>query len=112
MNKSSFSVAALAVASIAASPLAAKESENETSMRQIAECGYVIYQVEREGIALEYGAETWDSIVTQVSQGTGLEARPYLEMAQAKYKRMERKMGADYAFERLKKRAQECNAQL
>lgn len=112
MKKRSYSVAGLVIAGIATSPLAAKESENEQAMRQIAECGYVIYQVEREGVALQYGAETWDSIVTQVGQGTGLEARSYLEMAQAKYKRMERKMGADYAFKRLKKRAQECNAQL
>lgn len=112
MKISSISVAALAIAGIATSPLAAKESENEKSMRQIAECGYVIYQVEREGVALEYGAEMWDSIVTQVSQGTGLEARPYLEMAEAKYKRIERNMGADYTFERLKERAKECNAQL
>lgn len=96
----------------AITPAAAKKSEEETLMQLAAECGYVISQAEGEGSQMSHGSDTWNTIVSNVSQSTGLDARPYIEMAVAKYKRMQRKMGADYTFKRLKNRAQECNAQL
>ncbi len=112
MKRFALFTAAAALSGTALAPVHAKESENETMMRQVAECGYVVSQAENEGVALKHGAATWDSIVSQVSQGTGLDAKPYLEQARATYKRYERKMGADYAFKRLVNRANDCNDQL
>ncbi len=109
MKRHATTILSFLLASSVTAPLNAKESENETMMRQIAECGYVIGQVEGEGIALDYGTDTWNPIVSQVSQGTGLDAAPFLKIAEAKFKRIERKMGADYALKRLIKRAHECN---
>jgi len=106
-------VAALASLSLLSLPCAgqAKEFSEEDLVRIASECAYVITEVGAD-VGTRSTGQDWLSVLNNLSQKTGIDPIPHIDAAKAKYRRSERKMGADYTFKRMKERARNCDEQI
>lgn len=112
MYKAALGLAAIAVAALPVDVIAnEREYSPEDLMKFATECAYVVSEVGQDAGTRSSGQD-WLSVLSSLSQKSGLDPVPYIDEAKAKYRRSSRKMGADWTFKRMKERARDCDQQI
>lgn len=96
----------------ASTPAVAKDPSPKKLMDMAARCAYVVGVAEGSNVQLNYGSADWYSVVRLLEQNTGLDGEQYLKLAQAKYNKRARVMGADEAYKYMLGLAKTCDREM